>query len=92
MKASKADVEKIHGQITRAYLRLLEKIDPESEFYDKDYSPNPALLGHINKFLAQNDVTAVPVPDSPLDRLKKAGKLSSLPFLTDKEKVMLNER
>lgn len=82
-----AEVERIHAQLTRAYQRVLDKMDPQSEYFDPLFEPHPSMLGHINKFIQINGVTAVAVEGSPLETLRKSGKLAALGFLTSREKV-----
>lgn len=81
------EVERIHAQATRAFQRILDRIDPESEHYDPTFVPHPSILGHINKFIQINDVKAVAVPDSPMEHLKKSGKMAALGFLSPREKA-----
>jgi predicted glycoside hydrolase/deacetylase ChbG (UPF0249 family) len=81
------EVERIHAQITRSYQRVLDRMDPQSEHYDSEFMPHPSILGHINKFIQINEVKAVAAPDSPLDHLKKSGKMAALGFLSPREKA-----
>lgn len=91
MSADPRTLHEIHEKIAKAFLNLLaqsEGLCPNCS--TEIHQPlNPAVYGHINKFLAENDIQALPVKDSALDKLK--GKLHILPFLEPHEREAAGE-
>lgn len=81
MAASKETLHDLHTKIAKRYVDLLDSGEPLS----------PAVLAAINKFLKDNNIEALAVPDSPLDKLRKSGKLKLLPFLEDHEREAIGE-
>jgi hypothetical protein len=77
MAADKETLNAIHEKVARAYLALLNQMEGKCpECGHEIHAPlNPAVLGHINKFLAENDISALAVPESALDKIKKSGRL-----------------
>lgn len=72
MAADPQTLNAIHEKIAQAYLALLNQMEGKCPHCAGEiHQPlNPAVLGHINKFLAENDIQALPVKDSPLDKIK----------------------
>jgi len=81
------EVEEIHNKVTRAYLRFLEKMDPDSPNYDPEYVPNPAIFGHFNKFLAMNDIKAVPVKGGKISEMQRIAKVIKMPTFERHERA-----
>jgi hypothetical protein len=87
----------IHNKVADAYLALLAAVDKggaceECGTINKHFiGLNPAVLGHINKFLAENDITALKVPEGKIDRLEKKGKVVSLPDYEAHERHAVGE-
>lgn len=65
----------IHERIAKAFLALLEQSEGLCPSCQTEiHQPlNPAVYGHISKFLANNNIEALAVKDSPLDKIR--GKL-----------------
>lgn len=93
MSADPKTLHLIHEKIAQAYLALLTQMEGNCpECGHQIHQPlNPAVLGHINKFLAENHIEALAVPGSPLEKLKQAGKLKLLPFLEPYEREAAGE-
>ena len=93
MAAKPETLQQIHEKVAQAYLALLEQMEGKCPHCGEEiHQPiNPAVLGHINKFLAENDITALVVPDSALDKLRKKGTLSRLPFPEAHERLASGE-
>ena len=72
MSADPKTLHSIHEKVAQAYLALLEQMEGKCPHCNGDiHQPlNPAVLGHINKFLAENDISALAVPESPLAKLQ----------------------
>lgn len=87
----------LHRKVTEAYHALLDAVAKGGACENCGVvnlhfiGLNPAVLGHINKFLAENDVTCLPVPDSKVDRLKQKNKLVLLPSAEAHERFAAGE-
>jgi len=75
MAADPKTLHMIHEKIANAFLAMLNQLDGKCPHCEGEiHQPiNPAVLGHINKFLAENHIEALPVKDGALDKLR--GKL-----------------
>ena len=91
MAADPKTLHSIHEKVAQAYLALLTQMEGLCPHCQGEiHQPiNPAVLGHINKFLAENNIEALAVKDSHLDKLK--GKLHLLPFLEPHEREAAGE-
>lgn len=72
MAADKETLHAIHEKVAQAYLALLTQMEGKCPHCAGEiHQPlNPAVLGHINKFLAENNIEALPVKAGPLDKIK----------------------
>jgi len=93
MGADQQILQDIHQRIAKAFLNLLAQAEGTCPACSHEiHQPlNPAVYGHIGKFLKDNHIESLAVPGSPLDKLKKAGKLKLLPFLEDHEREAVGE-
>lgn len=91
MSADPNTLHQIHEKIAKAFLNLLAQAEGLCPHCSGEiHLPmNPAVYGHVIKFLAGNDIQALPVKDSALDKLK--GKLHILPFLEPHEREAAGE-
>ena len=91
MAADPKILNEIHEKVAKAYLALLTQMEGLCPHcHGEIHQPiNPAVLGHINKFLAENNIEALVVKDSHLDKLKN--KLHLLPFLESHERAAAGE-
>ena len=91
MSADPKTLHLIHEKVAQAYLALLTQMEGLCPHCQGEiHQPlNPAVLGHINKFLAENNIEALAVKDGALDKLK--GKLHLLPFLEPHEREAAGE-
>lgn len=93
MAADQQTLHEIHNRIAKAFLAMLEQMEGRCPHCSGEiHQPiNPAVLGHIVKFLKENNIEALPVAGSPLDKLKQKGTLKLLPFLEDHEREAIGE-
>lgn len=78
MAAESRTLQEIHEKVAKAFVALLSQMDGNCpNCHVSIHLPlNPAVYGHIIKFLKDNNIEAVAVPDSPLGKL--SGKLHLL--------------
>ena len=92
MSADAKTMNLIHEKVAQAYLALLTQMEGKCPHCGEEiHQPlNPAILGHINKFLAENDISALAVPESPLAKLQ--GRLHLIKdYMEDHEKPAVGE-
>jgi hypothetical protein len=72
MAADPKILNTIHEKVAQAYLALLVQMEGLCPHCQGEiHQPiNTAVLGHINKFLAENNIEALAVPESPLAKLQ----------------------
>ena len=72
MAADPKTLNSIHEKVAQAYLALLVQMEGKCPHCEGEiHQPiNPAVLGHINKFLAENDIQSLPVAENPLAKLQ----------------------
>lgn len=72
MAADPKTLHLLHEKVAQAFVALLTQMEGKCPHCAGDiHQPiNPAVLGHINKFLADNNIEALAVPESPLSKLK----------------------
>jgi hypothetical protein len=97
MAANEEILSEIHEKVADAYLKLLAAVEKGGACTDcgainKHFiGIQPAVLSCINKFLLQNNIQAIPVKGSKLDRLKEKGKVVNLPTYEAHEKRAIGE-
>lgn len=85
----------IHEKLTALYTRILDMASSGGAcehcgaINEKFAVINPAVLGHVNKFLSENDITALAVPGSAVAGLKK--KVINLPSVEAYERLASGE-
>lgn len=92
MRASPDTLNQIHEKIAKAFLNLLNQSEGKCPACDHEIHvplTNPAVYGHIIKFMKDNNIEALPVKDSALGKIKT--KLHLLPFLEPHERVAEGE-